>query len=40
MIKIAEPLHLTDKETEAQWTDKPVLGVRIASAHKDSPERI
>ena len=35
--KLVQPLHFTDKEAEAQWSDKPVLEGKIASVHKDGP---
>lgn len=38
--KLIQPLHFTDKEAEAQWSDKPVLEGMIASVQKDGPSRI
>lgn len=38
--KTFQPPHLTDKETESQWSDKPVLEGTIVSVQKDSLERI
>lgn len=35
--KLIQPLHFTDKEAEAQWSDKPVLEGMIASVQKDGP---